>query len=188
MENIHSLGLLRLLPIPQGSWTNISIDFIEGLPLSQGKSVIFVVVDRLTKYGHFLALAHPFTTITVATLFFEQIFRLHGLPQTIVSNRDNVFISSFWIKLFKLQGTTLACSSAYHPQTDGQTEALNKCLEGYLRRFVGIKPRAWIKWLPMAEWWYNTNHHSSTGLTLFEVVYGFGPPKLQSYVLGITAN
>jgi hypothetical protein len=90
--------------------------------------------------------------------------------------------------LFKLQGTTLAFSSAYHPQTDGQTEALNKCLEWYLRCFVGTKPKAWIKWLPMAEWWYNTNHHSSTGLTPFEAVYGFVPPKLLSYVPGITAN
>jgi hypothetical protein len=91
------------------------MDSIESLPLSQGKSVILVVVGRLTKYGHFIALAHPFTTITMGNLFFEQIFRLHGLPQTIVSDRNKVFTSSFWKELFKLQGTTLAFSAAYHP-------------------------------------------------------------------------
>jgi hypothetical protein len=83
--------------------------------------VIFVLVDRLTKYGHFLALAHPFIAIIVANIFFEQIFRLHGLPQTIMFDRDKVFTSSFWRELFRLQGTTLAFSLAYHPQTDGQT-------------------------------------------------------------------
>ena len=91
------------------------MDFIECPPLSQGKSVILVVVDRMTKYGHFIALAHPFIAIIMANLFFEQIFRLHGLPKTIVSNRDKVFTSSFGKELFKIHGTALAFSSAYHP-------------------------------------------------------------------------
>lgn len=90
--------------------------------------------------------------------------------------------------MFRLQGTNLAFSLAYHPQTDGQTEALNKCLEGYLRCYVGMKPTAWTQWLPMVEWWYNTNHHSSTGFTPFEALYGYPPPKLLSYVSGTTAN
>jgi len=99
-----------------------------------------------------------------------------------------VFTSSFWRELFRLQGTTLAFSSAYHPQSDGQTEALNKCLETYLRCYAGAKPKEWSVWLPMAEWWYNTNHHSSTGLTPFEAVYGYPPPSLLSYVPGTSAN
>jgi hypothetical protein len=92
--NIHSPRLLQPLTIPKGSWIDISMDFIEGLSLSLGKSVIWVIVDRLTMYGHFLNLAHPFTAIIVANLFFEQISWLYGLSQTIVSNMDNVFTSS----------------------------------------------------------------------------------------------
>lgn len=108
----------------------------------------------------------------MANLLFEQVFRLHGLPQTIVSDRDKVFTSLFWKELFTLQGTTLAFSSTYHPQSDGQTEALNKCLEGYLRCYIGMKPKVWTNWMPMAKWWYNTNHHSKTGLTHFKALYG----------------
>jgi len=164
------------------------MDFIDGLPLSHGHSVILVIVDCLTKYGHFFSLSHPYTAVTVANLFFTQVFKLHGLPQTIVSDRDAVFTSSFWKEPFRLHGTNLAFSSAYHPQSDGQTEALNKCLEGYLQCYVGMKPTAWTQWLPMVEWWYNTNHHSSTGFTPFEALYEYPPPRLLSYVSGTTAN
>jgi len=110
------------------------------------------------------------------------------MPTTIVSDRDPVFTSLFWRELFRLQGISLAFSSAYHPQSDGQTEALNKCLETYLRCYSASKPKEWSSWLPLAEWWYNTNHHFSTGLTPFEVVYGYPPPPLLSYVPGTSAN
>jgi len=187
-ETLPSPGLLQPLPIPSRIWSDISMDFIEGLPLAHGFSVIMVVIDRFSKYGHFISLAHPYTAATVAQAFLSNIFKLHGLPATIVSDRDPVFTSSFWRELFRLQGTTLAFSSAYHPQSDGQTEALNKCLETYLRCYAGAKPKEWSVWLPMAEWWYNTNHHSSTGLTPFEAVYGYPPPSLLSYVPGTSAN
>jgi hypothetical protein len=111
------------------------MDFIEGLPPSQGTMVILVVVDRFSKYGHFLPLSHPYTASTVATLFFTNIFKLHGMPQTIVSDHDPIFTNTFWGELFQLQGISLAFSSAYHPQFDCQTKALNKCLETYLRFF-----------------------------------------------------
>jgi hypothetical protein len=172
-ETTHPAGLLQPLPIPTRAWSDISMDFIEGLPSSQGLSVILVVVDRFTKYGHFLPLSHPYTAAKVAQNFLVNVLKLHGMPKTIVTDRDPVFTSSFWRELFKLQGITLALSSAYHPQSDGQTEALNKCLETYLRCYAGAKPKEWSNWLPMAEWWYNTNHHSSTGYTPFEALYGY---------------
>lgn len=138
--------------------------------------MIFVVVDRLSKYGHFMALSHPYTTKDVAKVFFDQVFKLHGLPSTIVSDRDAVFTSHFWHELFTLQGCKLCLSTAYHPQSDGQTDILNKCLENYLRCMTGDYPRQWAKWLPLAEWWYNTTYHSATKTTPYFAVYGQEPP------------
>jgi len=108
-------GLLQPLPIPTRIWTDISMDFIEGLPISNDHSVIMVVVDRLSKYAHFIPLKHPFTAASVAKTFVANVVRLHGIPTSIVSDRDKVFISSFWQTLFQLQGTQLCMSSSYHP-------------------------------------------------------------------------
>ena len=105
------------------------MDFITGLPKSEGKSVIIVVVDIITKYAHFFALSHPFKYSTVATAFMETIQKLHGNPKIIVSDRDHIFTGNFWTKLFYCLGTQIAHSSSYHPQSDGQTEIVNKCLE-----------------------------------------------------------
>jgi len=148
------------------------MDFIEGLPKSRGKDSILVVVDRLSKYAHFLPLAHPFTAAIVAQLYFERIFKLHGLPKIIVIDRDRIFLSKFWQELFSLLKVALHMSSAYHPQSDGQFEVVNRCLEGYLRCMTGEKPREWVLWLPLAEWRYNPSWHSSIGVTPFEAVYG----------------
>lgn len=96
-----------------------------GLPSCQGKTVIWVVVDRLSKYAHFLAIAHPDSASMIAQMFVDHIFKLHGMPNSIVSDRDPVFMSKFWKEFFTLQGSKLCFSSGYHPQIDGQTEVLN---------------------------------------------------------------
>jgi len=88
-------GSLQPLPIPEAIWVDISLDFVEGLPKSRGKDTILVIADRLSKYAHFLALSHPFTTAGVTQIYFKQVFKLHGLPKTIISDRDKIFISNF---------------------------------------------------------------------------------------------
>lgn len=118
-DTISPLRLLQLLSIPQQAWTDISMDFIYGLPSCKGKSVILVVVDGLSKYAHFIALGHPYTASMVAQEFVENIFKLHGMPQTIVSDRDTIFLSAFWREFFKLQGPKLCMRLGYHPQSDG---------------------------------------------------------------------
>jgi hypothetical protein len=142
-KKVKSSGTLQPLPIPPAIWKYISMDFITSLPKSGNKSVIMVVVDCLSKYAHFCALQHPFTASMVAQIFMDQVFKLHGMLHSIVSDRDPTFTSNFWQELFKLQGTQLHLSTTYHPQTDGQTEVVNKCLETYLRYFSSEKKNQW---------------------------------------------
>ncbi|KAL5854882.1 hypothetical protein ACOSQ4_004684 [Xanthoceras sorbifolium] len=131
-----------------------------------------MVVNGLTKYAHFVALKYPYATISVIKAFVDNMVRLHGIPSLIISNRDKVFLSSFWQKLFKLQGTKLSMSSSYHPQTYGQIEIVNRTVEQYLRCF--------------AKFSYNTSIHSSTKVSPFEALYGVPPPSLLSYISGTT--
>ena len=104
------------------------MDFIEGLPKFEGYSVILVVVDRFTKFAHFLPVKHPYTAVIIAQLFFDNIVKLHGLPETIVSDRDTIFVSHFWKELIKKYKVNLNFTTAYHQQSDGQTEQVNQCL------------------------------------------------------------
>jgi hypothetical protein len=187
-DNTKPAGLLQPLPIPELVWSDISMDFIDGLPASYGRTTIFVVVDRLSKYGHFTPLKHPYTAAQVAQVFFETIFRLHGIPSSIVCDRDPVFTGNFWRELFRLHGTKFNFSSAYHPQTDGQTEVVNRTIEMYLRCFTSSSPRQWAKWLPWVEFCYNTGFHSATKKTPFEIVYGRSPPPLLPYTPGTTRS
>jgi hypothetical protein len=111
----------------------VSLDFIEAMPRSHNCDVILVIIDQFSKYGHFIPMSHPFTALQVAQDFVNTIYRLHGLPKVIVSDRDKIFTSTLWRELFGLSDTTLHMSSSYHPQSDGQTECLNQCVETYLR-------------------------------------------------------
>jgi hypothetical protein len=174
-EHTHPAGTLQPLPIPTQIWEHLTMDFITGLPLSDGADVIMVVVDRLTKSAHFLALRHPYTALQVAHLFLDNVVRLHGVPRSIVSDRDAVFTSVMWREIMKSVGTTLNYSTAHHPQTDGQSERVNQCLEQYLRCFVQDCPRKWRRALPMAEFWYNSSVHSSLGCSPFKALYGVDP-------------
>lgn len=174
-ERVRYPGLLQPLPVPEHAWQVVSLDFIEGLPLSLGFNCILVVVDKFSRYAHFIALAHPFTAFDVALAYMQNVYKLHGLPQSMISDRDCIFTSNLWSELFKLTDTQLRMSSAYHPQTDGQTERVNQCLETFLRCFVHACPRKWFRWLALAEFWYNTTPHSALGTTPFEALYGHPP-------------
>ncbi|KOM54502.1 hypothetical protein LR48_Vigan10g039400 [Vigna angularis] len=181
-----SQGLLQPLPIPQAIWEDVSMDFIVRLPKSKGQDAILVIVDRLSKYWHFIPLRHPYTTRTVAEVFVREVVKLHGIPKTIMSDRDPLFLSAFWREMFKMQGTHLRMSTAYHPETDGQTEVLNRVLEGYLRCFCSEQPKTWNVVLPWAEYWYNTSYQGAAKCTPFEAVYGRSLPSLSRFIPGET--
>jgi hypothetical protein len=167
-ETVKSLGTLQPLSSPLAIWRDISMDCITGLPKLGNKLVIMVVVDILSKYAHCCALQHQFTTSTVAQLFMDQIFKLHCMSHSIVSNRDPTFTSNFWQELFKLQVTQFHLNIAYHPHTNGQTEDVNKCLETYLRCFASKKKNQWDQWLPLDDWWYNTSYHTAARMALLK--------------------
>lgn len=174
-EHVKPAGKLQPLPVPLKPWQDITMDFVEGLPKSDGFEVIMVVVDRLTKFAHFVPLKHPFTAAQVAQALWDHVIKLHGVPLTIVSDRDRIFTSSIWRELLSTGGTKLLYSTAYHPQTDGQTERVNQCLEMYLRTAVHETPTKWRRWLPAAEFWYNSSHHASLSCSPFKALYGHEP-------------
>jgi hypothetical protein len=124
--------------------------------------------------------------VTVATAFFEHVIRLHGIPASIVSDRDPVFTSRVWQELFRLSGTQLCLSSTFHPQTDGQSKVTNRVITMYLRCLASDRPRSWLRWLPWAEYCYNTSFQTTLKATPFQVVYGHAPPPLLPFSEGTT--
>ena len=160
-ERIRPPGLLQPLPIPSHTWTDLSMDFIEKLPSSQKKEVILMVVDRLSKGAHFIPLRSTYTVKMVAKVFLQNVARLYGMPKTITCDRDPAFLSRFWKEYFTLMGTKICFSTASHPQTDGQTEVVNRTLETYLRCFTSEKQEDWMEYLPWGRMvlQYLLSHH-----------------------------
>jgi hypothetical protein len=169
-------GLLQPLPIPTNPWEEVSLDFITGLPRTKaGHDAILVVVDRLTKWGYFIPTSITIDAKETARLFHDLVFARHGMPRRLVSDRDTRFTSHFWQAFFSAMGTSLAMSTSYHPQTDGQTERVNRVLEEALRGYVGALQTDWDHQLPSLQFAYNTARHVSTGETPFFLNYGRHP-------------
>lgn len=183
-ETKRVAGLLCPLPVPARPWEALSLDFITGLPPCQGKTVILVVVDRFSKGIHLGSLPTAHTAHMVASLFVDIIVKLHGIPRSLVSDRDPLFVSHFWQNLFHLSGTKLRMSFAYHPQSDGQTEVMNRIIEQYLCSFVHHRLGTWGKLLPWVEWSHNTSWNLGTGSTPYEVTFGRKPFNFPDYLAG----
>jgi hypothetical protein len=169
-------GLLQPLELPYAPWQSIAMDFITDLPESSGCDQLWVVVDRFTKMAHFIPLQKDGkTTEDLARIFAREIWKLHGLPTDIVSDRDSRFTSTTWKAFIGTLGIKPRMSTAFHPQTDGQTERQNQTIEAYLRSFVNHEMDDWVDLLPMAEFAYNNSVTSATGLSPFYANYGYHP-------------
>ena len=167
-------GKLKPLEVPYAPWVQIAMDFIVQLPTCRGYDRIWVIVDRFSKMAHFIPLKKT-TAKSLADEFVKEIWRLHGLPEGIVSDRDPIFVGNFWRDVEKLLGIEARRSTAFHPQTDGQTERVNQVLEQYLRAFVNWEQDNWVDLLPFAEYCYNNTEHSATKQTPFFGCYGRHP-------------
>jgi transposase InsO family protein len=149
------------------------MDFVNGLPTTQkGNNSIWVIVDRLTKVAHFIPVRTKYSGDKLAQLYMDNIAKLHGVPSKIISDRGTQFTSKFWKRLHEVVGTKLDFSSAYHPQTNGQTERVNQIMEDMLRAYVLTYGKDWEKSLSYAEFSYNNSYQASLGMSPFEALYG----------------
>ena len=175
-SNQHTAGILKPLDIPHLPFESVSMDFIINLPKTKsGNTGIYVMVDRHSKLLSFHPMPPNFDAPFTAKIYFDVVVRRFGLPKSIISDRDSRFMSLFWNKLFQFFGTKLKPSSSFHPQTDGQTEVMNKTLETMLRHYVSFKLDDWDEWLPILEFAYNSTPQKSTGFTPFYLVLGYHP-------------
>ncbi|GKV48698.1 hypothetical protein SLEP1_g55501 [Rubroshorea leprosula] len=173
IEHQRPAGKLQPLPIPEWKWEHITMDFVTGFPATKnGNDSIWVIVDRLTNSAHFLPYKTGMQIEGFAKLYLKEIVRLHGIPVSIVSDRDSRFVSHFWGSVHSALGTTLNFSTAYHPQTDGQSERTIQTLEDMLRACVIDMKNSWDHHLPLLEFAYNNSYHASIKMAPYEALYG----------------
>ena len=171
-------GFAHPLSVPQRPWDVVSMDFIGPFPPSNDFNYLWVIVDKLTSMVHLIPTTTVVSAKKLAEIYFERIFPLHGLPKAIVSDRDSKFVSKFWSTLHKILGTTLLMSSAYHPQTDGATERVNRTVGSILRSMVSADQFDWYEKLPFVEFALNSSTSKATGFSPFELNYGYVPNTL----------
>ncbi|MBW0505928.1 hypothetical protein O181_045643 [Austropuccinia psidii MF-1] len=176
-KNIHhkNFVLLKPLQIPSGPWNSLSMDFITQFPLSSNFDSILVVVDRFSKMAIFIPTYSSITAFDLAQIFISQFFSKHGLPISIVSDRGSLFVSSFYTQLCQQLKISWDLSTAFHPETDGQTERVNQILKQYLWMYVSYNQDDSNTWLPLAEFSYNNAEHSPTKQSPFFTIYGRNP-------------
>ncbi|GJT77549.1 putative reverse transcriptase domain-containing protein [Tanacetum coccineum] len=172
-EHQKPSGLLQQPEIPEWKWEKITMDFVSGLPRTpSGYDSIWVIVDRLTKSAHFLPMKKTDSIEKLAQLYLKEIVCKHGVPTSIISDRDSLFTSRFWKSLQEAMGTQLDMSTAYHPETDGQSERTIQTLEDMLRACVIDFGSSWDRHLPLVEFSYNNSYHASIKAAPFEALYG----------------
>ena len=176
-------GFLQPLEIPATPFDDISLDLITGLPNSRNKNAILVVVDKFTKYAHFITTKVEATALEVAELLFKRVVKHFGLPIRIIGDHDPRWTSSVWKALAKMFGTRLALSTSKHPQTDGQTEVMNQHLETMLRAYVSKDQKDWANWLDVLQFAYNNATHSSHKSTPAQLLMGYKPRSPLDYIV-----
>jgi hypothetical protein len=184
-KNKHSThapyGEMQAIQVPDGPWTDIAMDFVTGLPASRDPvtkityNAILVIIDRFTKYAEMIPFHNKYTAEHLGYVILDRLIRHHGIPKTIISDRDKLFTSNYWTTLVALIGIKRKLSTAYHPQTDGQTERTNRTMKTYLKIYSNTSQNNWVQLLPMAQLAYNNKTSESTGQTPFYANHGRHP-------------